>query len=210
MPPEPATEPKAAAPRGLGGVLPPVGGTAGFVGGVLWAMKAAVYGNVAPAQPAGAADTLFFVVPLLLILGLVGLYVRHAEGMGGAAKGGFVQALIGLVLLAAGFLADLTFGVTGAERAYLFGFLILAFGLVLVGLAAVKTNSLGRFSPLPLALGLLIPLSVVAGAEPLRAVLSALFGLGWATLGLMLLLGLRGAGDGGAVAPATERGRRRR
>jgi hypothetical protein len=127
--------------------------------------------------------------------------------MGGPAKGGFVQALIGLVLLAAGFLADLTFGVAGAERAYLFGFLILAFGLVLVGLAAMKTNSLGRFGPLPLALGLLIPLSVVAGAEPLRAALSALFGLGWAALGLLLLLRARNTG---AVATATEHGRRRR
>lgn len=66
-----------------------------------------------------------------------------------------MQALIGLVLLAAGFLAVLAFGAEGAERAYLFGFLILAFGLVLLGLAAVKSGALGRLSFLRLAPGLL-------------------------------------------------------
>lgn len=73
------------------------------------------------------------------------------------------------------------------EQILSFGFLILAFGLVLLGFATLKTEALPRRNFLPLAVGVLIPLEVIlGGVAPLGVVLSAPFGLGWVPLGYLL------------------------
>lgn len=158
---------------------------AAMLGGGLWGAEA-VLDAVAPP---GRGDALFFVAPLLLLAGTAGLHARYAGRAGGPGSTGFVQAFIGLALLAGGFLADLTLGLKGAARASSFGFLILAFGLVLLGFDALKTKAFPRWNALPLVIGVLVPLSAISGGvAPLRVALSVLFGLGWALLGYLLLL----------------------
>ena len=163
-------------------------GLAAVLGGALWALKAILDENAVLARADDATDALFFVVPVLLLAGSVGLYIRYAGRVRGWGGAGFIQTFTGLVLIAGGFAADLSFGLEGAERASSFGFLILAFGLVLLGFDTLKFEALPRWNALPLAMGLLIPLSAISGSlAPLRGVLSVLFGLGWVLLGYLLV-----------------------
>lgn len=59
---------------------------------------------------------------------------------------------------------------------------------MLLGFDTLKFGALPRWNGLPLAMGLLIPLSAISGdLAPLRVALSVLFGLGWALLGYLLV-----------------------
>lgn len=161
---------------------------AGIVGGALWGVKVILDGVAPASRIADLTDDFYFVAPLLMLAGLAGVHARYSPRIRGIGRTGFVNGFIGLVLLAAGFVAGLSFGSEEAMRISSFGFLILAFGLVLLGLETIKAGAFPRWSFLPLAMGLLVPLSVVFGdVALLRAPLSALFGLGWVLLGLVLL-----------------------
>jgi hypothetical protein len=161
---------------------------AGIVGGVLWGAKAGLDGIAPASWIADLMDALYFLAPLLMLVGLVGVHARYSSQIMGMGRTGFVNCFIGLALLIVGFASGLSFGVEEAMRISSFGFLILAFGLVLLGLEVLKAAALPRWNFLPLAMGLLVPLSVISGdAVLLRAPLSVLFGLGWVLLGLVLL-----------------------
>lgn len=171
------------------------GALASIAGGVLWSAKVVLDGSAASSL-SGVTEAAFVVAALLMLAGLGGFHARYAELIRGMGRTGFVNAFIGLVLLFVGFASELLFGIEEATRVSSFGFLILAFGLVLLGLEVLKVEPLPRFNFLPLATGLLVPLSVVAGEDALlRVALSALFGLGWAVLGYVLWTDAGGAGD---------------
>ena len=158
-----------------------------MLGGALWDLKAILDADDAVAGPNGATDALFFVVPLLLSVGLAGLYARYAGLVPGLGQTGFYPGLYGARTPRCGFRSQLSFKVEGSEQILSFGFLILAFGLVLLGFATLKTEALARRNFLPLAVGVLIPLEVIpGGVAPLGVVLSAPFGLGWVPLGYLL------------------------
>lgn len=160
---------------------------AGIVGGVLWGLKVSLDGLAPASGLAETTDALFFVAPLLMTAGFAGFHARYAGRITGMGRTGFVNGFIGLALLVVGFASGLSLGVEEAVRISSFGFLILAFGLVLLGLEVMKVAALPRWNFLPLAMGLLVPLSVIsADAALLRVPLSALFGLGWVLLGLVL------------------------
>lgn len=165
-----------------------VAGLASIVGGALWGVKVVLDGFVPAPGVIEITDPLFFVAPLLMIAGLAGVHARYAGRIMGMGRTGFVNGFIGLALLVVGFASGLSFGAEEAIRISSFGFLILAFGLVLLGLEVLKVAAFPRWNFLPLAMGLLVPLSVISGdAVLLRAPISALFGLGWVLLGLLLL-----------------------
>lgn len=164
--------------------LVPVGGISAILGGALWAVNAALYRG----EEFGPASGLLFVLPVLFILGLAGVYVRYSGRMQNQGNAGFTQSLVGLTMLAGGFLADLTLGIEDTARIATFGYIILTFGLVLLGYATLKTEPLPRWNFLPLALGLVTPFGIIlTGVEPLQVALSAVFGIGWAALGYILL-----------------------
>jgi hypothetical protein len=81
-------------------------GLAAMLGGVLWDLKAILDADDAVAGPNGATDALFFVVPLLLLVGLAGLYARYAGLVPGLGQTGFIRGFMGLALLVAGFVAS--------------------------------------------------------------------------------------------------------
>ncbi len=162
-------------------------GPAAMLGGALWGLKAVWDGVDAFTGPNDVADVSFFIVPLLLLAGLAGLYARYAEHLAGVGQAGFIQGFIGLGFLVAGSVASFSLGVEGAEHILSFGFFILALGLVLLGFDTLKTEALPRWNFLPLVMGMLIPLSIIAGDLVwLHVAVSALFGLGWALLGYLL------------------------
>jgi hypothetical protein len=173
----------------LGGERPiQLAALASIFGGSLWAVKVILDGISPNGSVSEATDSFFYIAPLLMTFGLAGFHSRYAALIQGMGRTGFVNAFIGLAMLVGGFVGGFTFGIEQAMRISSFGFLILAFGLVLLGLEVMKANALPRWNFLPLAMGLLVPLSVISGdAAILRAPLSALFGLGWILLGTILL-----------------------
>jgi hypothetical protein len=171
--------------------LAKLGGAAAGLGGVLWAVKV-VHDGLSPGEGGGVADPLFFVLPLLFAGGLAGFYVRYSGEMAGEGTAGFAQSFAGLAILVAGYFVNLTLQVEDAARALSFGFIILTLGLVVLGFATLKTEPLPAGNFLPLAMGLLTPLTIIVGGDALlQAVLSALFGVGWLALGVLVVVGPR-------------------
>ena len=166
----------------------PVGrwsGPVGMLGGALWSLKAVADRVTGPHD---VTHALFFVVPLLLLVGLVSLHARYGGHTAGIGRVGFTQSFIGLALLAVGLFAESLLGLGAAGQITSFGFLVLALGLVLLGFGTLRNEALPRWNFLPLMMGVLIPLSVVAGdAVWLHVAISVLFGLGWVLLGYVLL-----------------------
>ena len=188
-------------------------GLAAIVGGALLFGKILwdTMGVVPPYEP-DITDTLFFFVPLLLLTGLAGFYLRYAGGLGALGQTGFLMGLSGLAAGAMGSLGGIW--LEPLRLAYWLGFRFLCVGLVLVGVAALRERTLpGLLSAVVLILGLLgwgralFMLSVVTTgptrskapeaqgilgtflslwAGTLASVLGLLFALGWMGLGVAL------------------------
>ncbi|MDQ4127424.1 MAG: hypothetical protein M3151_05675 [Actinomycetota bacterium] len=194
-----------------------LGGLAAAMGGALWAAKAFYDRNDAPPWPTDATDTLFLVVPLLFLVGLVGLYarcrgrLREWETISSVAS---AVAVVGLLGSAFGYLSTVL-EVGPAWRpeiswwVYFFGFFLMNLGLVFLGNSILQTGLLSRLSVLPLLTGalgiLLVPLGEASSSLPAffypTLTLWVLYGLGWIALGCVLY-----SGEGGAVRqPATAR-----
>ncbi len=187
--------------QGLSDITTRLGGVAAALGGLLWAAKAFYDRNDAPPWPTDATDTLFFLIPLLFLLGLTGLYVqcrgrmREWEALSSAAFGGVVIGAVGSVfgglsaLLGVGPLwwAEISWWMFG------FGFFLMHLGLLFLGNSIVQTGTLPRWRALPLligALGILLILVSDPPNSPLGVypslVLWMLYGFAWAALGYAL------------------------
>jgi hypothetical protein len=165
-------------------------------GGVLWALS-----------PIGVTlseyrfDTpnvfwkLFASVPLLLLVGLVGLQVWQARRSGWLEKVGFLVALLGLILILAGDVAEFWLGVDDiyimtapAYRAFRMGLIIFAAGSILFGVAAPRDGALPTWGLLPFVLCSLLGLvAFLRDLGFLGMTLWMAFGVGSTWLGLSLL-----------------------
>ena len=161
---------------------------------------------------------LFPSAPLLLILGSLGLLLRRGEGRGPAARIGLWAALAGLLLVAAGDVGLYHLGVDDAYivaapayRAFRAGLVLLAAGALLFAVADTRDRGLPAWVGLPFAIASLAGLlAFVQDLGPFGAALWAIFGAGWAWLGLGLATGsLQGTGRpaGGAYRNPTSAGR---
>jgi hypothetical protein len=192
------------------------GGLAGILGGtlfftkILWDLT-----GVVPANTFDVSDALFFLVPLLWLVGLTSFCARYIERYGALGKTGLVTSLIGL---AAGLFGSLL-GVWAEPLGLLYwlGFRFLCIGLVLLGIATIGARALPRrWGTLVLILGSLglgralfmfleatmgvagieapeaqsalgVFLSLWAGT--IASVLGLLLGLGWVWLGYVFWTG---------------------
>ena len=131
------------------------------------------------------------------VLGLIGLQLRQSERSGLWEKLGFFVAALGLVLIIAGDIGlywlgiDDRFIVTApAYNAFRVGLLVLAVGSILFAVTAPRDGALPTWGLLPFVLGSLCGLiSFLQDFGSFGAVLWALFGIGWAWLGLSLVVG---------------------
>lgn len=178
-------------------------GVAGVLGGVLLALKY-LWDYLGRGRTqmhvgyraTGVEDYLFFLVPLLLLVGLLGVRHRNAAAPSQPGRRGLVAAMIGSGLWALGDLGEawiyegFTWGLL-----MLLGWLLLAGGLVAFGTAALRAKALPRRMGLvAIGLGVLPVANVVVmllrGSEPVDAApnlaLMVLFGLGWVLLGPVL------------------------
>jgi hypothetical protein len=181
-----------------------LGGIAAVVGGLLWAAKAFYDRNDAPPWPTDITDTLFFVVLLLFLAGLAGLYARCRGRLGEWEQisfMGFVAGLIGLV----GSIVGLVTGMLEVGPSWwlgiswwmvVFGFFVMDISLLFVGNAIIQSGALPRGGALPLGVGSLGILLILVGDPPNSSLgvyptlaLWMLFGLAWVALGYVLLSG---------------------
>lgn len=175
-------------------------GMASILGGVLFAAKMWHDRNDAPPWPTDITDTLIFVVPLLWLVGLAGLYARCKDRTGGLGTTGLAMASTGAVMAAAGPIAMSVFDNDGLWFVLVLGLLILFAGLIVTGLATVRAKAIpGWSAALPLIIGVLglimffanpddpgIRGDIVGVLRAARIVSSIFFGAAWAALGYTL------------------------
>ena len=164
---------------------------AAMLGGLLWAGKIIYESNNDHPYPTDITDALFFVVPLLMLAGLAGLYLLCRGQLSEQEKEGhwvgFVLGFGGLVgasassgLWALGLISDVLVGL-------LLGVLFVGFGLTLFGSSIIEARLLGRWKALPLIMGLVSILAVMMPPWNFAGVVAwTLFGLGWTVLGYVL------------------------
>ena len=167
-------------------------------GGLLWALSPTgiSISNLAFHTP-NVFWKMFWAAPLLILLGLIGLQLRQSERSGLLEKLGFFAAVVGLVLIIAGDIGlywlgiDDRFIVTApAYNAFRIGLLVLAVGSILFAVTAPRDGVLPTWGLLPFVLGSMCGLiSFSRDFGSFGAVLWVLFGVGWAWLGLSLVVG---------------------
>ena len=174
-----------------------------MLAGVLGVGKWLRDGLATPPYSATLVDALAFVIPLLGVLGLVGLTARVAALRGRLGWAGAILGAVGLALTAAGRLLREGLGLTAAGwPLVLVGSLAAAVGLVLVGLAAVYVGRLRRWAAPPITIGVLDLLGWLgAGWGSTHALLGIGASLGWVVLGYALW-SARDGGDRAGVAQA--------
>ena len=180
-------------------------GGAAMAGGVLYALFMFFH---PPNEPAGMDDALWVPVHVvwlvsivLILLGLVGLYVRYADRMGSLGLVAFLVAFFGNALLVAGSFVDAFVLPTVALElpkvfeapplplsiALTLTYVLFLLGYVLFGTVIIRSGVLPRWAGLLLAVG--APLFVV-GVDTLQLITvlgAVLFGVGWAWLGYVLV-----------------------
>lgn len=192
------------------------GGAAAVLGGMLFIAKLVWdMTNSVPASGTDLTDTLFFLVPLLWLVGLAGFFARYAERYGTLGNMAFIVCLSGL---AVGFIGSLA-GVWAEPLRLLYwlGFRFLCIGAVLVGIATIEARALPRevgillliLGSLGLGRALFMFLQATMGATGFEApeaqsalgtflslwsgtfasVLGLMFGLAWVWLGYILWTG---------------------
>jgi hypothetical protein len=140
-----------------------------------------------------------FIVPLLFLAGLIGLYARCGSRIGHLGELGFIFGFVGSGL---GVLHHVH---VEMGWPHVFNWLPgLWSGLALIGLAAIRTKALGGWSVLPLAMGVFgwVYYFTESGwvyyfteyvdfveARPVHDIFGVLFGLSWMALGYALRAG---------------------
>ncbi|MBA2441898.1 MAG: hypothetical protein H0V53_05780 [Rubrobacter sp.] len=166
-------------------------------GGLLWALSPL---GVSLSERAFSSPDVFWQLfpsaPLLLLVGLTGLYLRGAGHHGLLGKAGLLAALAGLVMVVAGivgqFFLDLDseyIMMAPANSTFRVGLMVLGAGSAVFAAAAARSGVLPLWGALPLllaSLGGLVAFYRELGAP--GAALWTLFGAAWAWVGLILLV----------------------
>lgn len=167
-------------------------------GGVLWALSPlGVHLSELKFKTPDVFWKLFPSAPLLLALGLTGLYLLQDNYQDWLTRFSFWVALAGIALIVAGDVGLFYLGVDDtyimtapAYRAFRAGLLLFSAGSLLFALVVVRVGTLSLLSTFPLIVGSLGGLvSFARDLGPLGAVLWTSFGLAWAWAGLLLLIG---------------------
>lgn len=166
-------------------------------GGALWALApTGVYISNFAFHTPNVFWKMFWPAPLLILLGLIGLQLRQSERSGLLEKLGFFVAALGLLMVIAGDIGlywlgiDDTFIVTApAYTTFRVGLLVVAVGSILFAVASPRDGALPSWGLLPFVVGSLCGLiSFSRDLGSFGAVLWVLFGVGWAWLGLSLVV----------------------
>jgi len=167
-------------------------------GGALWALSPlGVHLSELKFKTPDVFWKLFPFAPLLLAVGLVGLYLWRGERWGTLAKAGFWAALGGIALILAGDVGLYYLDLDGAYimaapayRTFRAGLAVFAAGSVLLGVGSARDGLLPPLGALPFAIAALAGLAAVSkDMGPFGTVLWMSFGIGWSWLACVLLVG---------------------
>jgi hypothetical protein len=166
-------------------------------GGVLWALSpTGVYISNFAFHTPNVFWKMFWPAPLLILLGLVGLQLRQSGRSGLLEKLGFFVAVLGLVMIIAGDVGlywlgidDIFIATAPAYNTFRIGLLVVAVGSILFSVTSPRDGAVPTWGLLPFVVGSLCGLiSFSQDLGPFGAVLWILFGVGWAWLGISLVV----------------------
>ena len=166
-------------------------------GGLLWALSpTGVYISNFAFHTPNVFWKMFWPAPLLILLGLVGLQLQQSARSGLLERLGFFVTILGFVMVIAGDVGlywlgvDDVFIVTApAYNAFRIGLLVVAVGSILFAVTSPRDGVLPTWGLLPFVVGSLCGLvSFSRDFGSFGAVLWILFGVGWAWLGLSLMV----------------------
>lgn len=167
-------------------------------GGVLWALTPLGIQLADQRLPAGSDRfwQLFSTAPLLLLVGLAGLWRLGCLGSGRFARASLALTSFGLGMVIFANVGQFWFGLDDlftvtapAYRAFRFGLVVLALGALFLGIATGRERSLPIWGILPFTLAALCGLAAfLQDLGNVGAGLWSAFGVGWLWLGLSAVL----------------------
>lgn len=167
-------------------------GVAAALGGIIFAGKAYLDRNDAPPWSTDVTDMFAFLMPLMFLVGVWGLYTLSRDRVGALGRTGFLVSLAGLATSVVGSIA-VTF-VDPFWFVFVLGMLAGLVGLALAGTSILRERLLGSLSFVPLFLGVFGLFALMSGdpansayGRTVGLVLWVLFGLGWVLMGFALI-----------------------
>jgi len=140
-----------------------------------------------------AITILLPVTYLLLLVGMIGLYLRYRKDSNGFGKFGLIVGVLGGVISLGAAIPLFTNGPEWSWTAWMVGTLLYFLGLVVFGIAAVRDKLLPRWNALPILTGIWIPILFIGtfqmsweASEYISLGAFLLTGIGLAGLGLLL------------------------
>ena len=140
-----------------------------------------------------AITILLPVTYLLLLVGMIGLYLRYRKDSNGFGKFGLIVGVLGGVISLGAAIPLFTNGAEWSWTAWMAGTLLYFLGLVVFGIAAVRDKLLPRWNALPILTGIWIPILFIGtfqmsweASEYISLGAFLLTGIGLAGLGLLL------------------------
>lgn len=168
-------------------------------GGALWALTPLGIQLADQQLPAGSERfwQLFFTAPLLLLVGLAGLWWLGCLGSGRLARVALIVTCVGLGMVVFGNVGQFWFGLDDlftvtapAYRTFRIGLVLLALGALVLGIATAYKRTLPAWGALPFVLAALCGLvAFLQDLGDLGAGLWSAFGADWIWLAFSATLG---------------------
>lgn len=102
---------------------------------------------------------------LLLLVGMIGLYLRYRNKTNSLGKFGLIMGIIGGVVTLMAAIPMFTSGPDWSWTAWMVGSILYFSGLVFFGISAVRGNLLPRWNALPILTGIWFPLLIMVTSQ---------------------------------------------
>ncbi len=102
---------------------------------------------------------------LLLLVGMIGLYLRYRDDTNSFGKFGLIAGVLGGVISLGASIPLFTNGPDWSWTAWMVGFVLYFLGLVVFGITAVRDKLLPRWNALPILTGIWFPILIIVSSQ---------------------------------------------